>query len=86
MTKKAPIDQRRIDAIRDRLAAATAGPWLPYIEGKNHTSGSSFIRTASGGIELDGATDADIEFMAEARQDIPFLLDQLQRLSDLQEP
>jgi hypothetical protein len=83
MTKKAPVDHERIAAIRRRLAAASEGPWIPYIEGRNHTSGSSFIKTASGGIELDGATDADIEFMAEARQDVAFLLDELQRLADV---
>jgi len=71
----------RLQRIKERLRRATAGPWDAYIEGKNHTDGSSFVKTPTGGIELDGATDYDIEFIANARQDVPFLLDLIQSLS-----
>jgi hypothetical protein len=45
----------------------------------NHTSGSSFIMTGSSesrskNIELCGATTADQDFIAHAREDIPRLL------------
>jgi hypothetical protein len=38
-----------------------------------------------GGIDLDGATNADIDFIANARQDIPFLIGEIERLVDLLE-
>jgi hypothetical protein len=80
MSNKVVLDEKRLDAIRERLKLTTLGPWVAYIEGKNHESGSSCIGTGIGGIDLDGATDADIEFMAHARQDIPYLLAELERL------
>lgn len=55
------------------------------IEGRDHTSGSSFIMTGPPGargtdIELLGATIDDQEFIAHARQDVPRLVAELQRL------
>lgn len=69
--------------IQSRLDRATAGPWTSFVEGRNHTSGSSFIRTASQDIELSGATVEDQDFIAHARQDIPLLLAEIQRLRRL---
>lgn len=74
------LDKQRIAAINARVDAATKGPWTPMIEGRDHTSGSSCIVTSAGGIDLDGASDADIEFLAHARQDIPYLVAELYRL------
>lgn len=73
----------RITQVQARVAAATAGPWHPSIEGKHHESGSSCILQPTGGIDLDGASDGDIEFMAHARQDIPYLLTELERLQEV---
>jgi hypothetical protein len=53
------------------------------LEGRDHSSGSSCIVTAVGGIDLVGATDLDIEFMANARQDIPYLIAELRRIASL---
>ena len=63
-----------------RAGAATPGPWTSMIEGRDHTSGSSFIRTSSEDIELDGATVADQDFIAHARQDVPMLVAEIRRL------
>jgi len=54
------------------------------IEGRDHTSGSSFIVTGASGdrgpdIELTGATADDRDFIAHARQDIPRLVDEILR-------
>jgi hypothetical protein len=67
-------------AIRQRCARATAGPWKSYIEGRDHTSGSNFIMTSGEDIEFLGATEADQDFIAHARQDIPLLLAEIDRL------
>ncbi|NOT54786.1 MAG: hypothetical protein HOP18_09300 [Deltaproteobacteria bacterium] len=79
-----------IDAIHARCAAATPGPWRSYVEGRDHTSGDSFIMTGEGDsrgedIELSGATPADQDFIAHARQDIPRLLAEVRRLRDLEQ-
>ena len=71
--------------MRTRCAAATPGPWKAYIEGRDHQSGSSFIMTGEGStrgedIELTGATHADYDFIAHARQDVPRLLAEIARL------
>jgi len=77
------LDEQRLAQIEARVAVAAGGPWRAMLEGRDHSSGSSCISTAIGGIDLVGATDFDIEFMANARQDIPYLLAELRRLASL---
>jgi hypothetical protein len=67
-------------AMRERLAQATGGPWLSFVEGRDFVSGSSFIRTAAEDIYLSGASIADQDFIAHARQDMARLLDEIERL------
>lgn len=79
-----------LDEIEARCAAATPGPWTSWVEGRDHSAGSSFIRTGdlsdSGeDIELSGATVADQDFIAQARQDVPRLLAEVRRLRRLLE-
>lgn len=74
-----PSDEE-LAAIRARCEAATPGPWKSYVEGRDHTSGSSFIMTTGEDIELSGATIADQDFIAHAREDVPRLLEEVQRL------
>lgn len=81
--KKKFMDEQRIADISARTEAATSGPWKAMIEGRDHSSGSSCIVTKNGGIDFDGATDSDIEFMANARQDIPYLISELRRLEKI---
>ncbi|PPC90066.1 MAG: hypothetical protein CTY34_09140 [Methylobacter sp.] len=74
-----------LESIVSRCNAATPGPWISYVEGRDHTSGSSFIMTGEketrgNDIELSGASIADQDFIAHARQDIPKLLEEIQRL------
>ena len=71
----------RLEQIAERCANASAAPWTAFIEGRDHTSGSNCIRTGgTDDLEVLGATPADLDFIAHARQDIPFLLEQLRRL------
>lgn len=89
MSKSELLSDDETRRIRQRCDAATAGPWKSYVEGRDHTSGSSFIMTASADIELSGATEADQDFIAHARQDVPRLLEEVallrRRVAELEE-
>jgi hypothetical protein len=82
------ISDEELDTIAARVAAATAGPWLSYFEGRDHTSGDSFIRTAAHDLYISsdeyvgggGHFLADLDFIAHARQDVPRLLEEVRRL------
>ena len=76
------ITKLQIEEIEKRLAHATPGKWVSYVEGRDHTCGSDFIMTGVGGnrgpdIELTGATKADQDFIANARQDLELLISAL---------
>lgn len=65
---------------------AAPGPWVSYVEGRDHESGSNFIRTAGlngEGLELSGASVADQGCVAHARQDLPALIAEVRRLHRL---
>jgi hypothetical protein len=79
------LNINEINDIKERCEKATPGPWKSYIEGRDHTSGSSFIRTAGEDIELTGATTNDQDFIAAARQDVPALIEEVYRLRQLLE-
>lgn len=79
----------RLDAIEARAAAATPGPWDSFVEGRNHESGDDFIRRA--GLDDDApdmyvtleshpAGQGDLDFIAHARQDLPYLVAVVGRL------
>lgn len=83
------LSDEAFDLIVMRVAAAQPGPWKSFVEGRDHTSGSSFIMTGEGeggrgeDIELSGATIADQDFIAAARQDVPLLLEEIRVLKEL---
>jgi hypothetical protein len=82
------VTDEEICKIEARCNAATAGPWQSFIEGRDHMSGSDFIRTGgsdslSPDIYLMDATHADQDFVARARQDIPSLIAEVRRLRAL---
>lgn len=78
------VSREQLDEIRKRCEAATPGPWVSYLEDRDQLSGESFIARGANPAEedlyLSGATDHDIEFIAHARQDIPVLLAEIERL------
>jgi len=66
------ITENELEQIEERTNKAKPGPWKAFIENRDHQSGNSFIMT--GGldlrgedIEMIGATDADYDFIANAR-------------------
>jgi hypothetical protein len=82
-----PLNDEEPAAIQKRFNEATLGPWKSYVEGRDHTSGSSFIMTGppnSRGpdIELLGATVARTSLPMRG-QDLPRLLDEIVRLQKL---
>ena len=69
-----------IKQIKERCERATKGPWISFVEGRDHTSGCNYIRTDGNDIELTGASIDDQDFIAHARQDVPALIDEICRL------
>lgn len=86
------ITDEALANIEKRHSKTSKGPWISYIEGKDHQSGTSFIMTGvkqdediwnknrGTDIELSGATIFDIEFIAHCKQDIPMLIKEIRRL------
>jgi hypothetical protein len=89
------MSNEEVDEIKSRYEATTIAPWVSFIEGRDCESGSSLIMTgiAKGediwgetrgeDIYLTGATNADMDFIAHARQDIPMLIAEIERLKKL---
>lgn len=78
------MDAERLAEIRARCEAATAGPWwhdwnMGGSPNEVWVSGDSWglICTTDGGV---GDEDKDAEFIAHAREDIPALLAEVERL------
>lgn len=74
------LSDEEIAAIRERYERTTPGPWKSYVEGREQVSGSDFIMTGGNDIYLTGATTADQDFIAHARQDIPKLIREIEHL------
>jgi hypothetical protein len=95
-----PVTEAELDQIEQRCLAASKPPWQSFIEGRNHWSGDDFIRVGGANdrepdmyVSRDGATggvtpasDADLDFIAHARQDLPRLLADVRPLSRLATP
>lgn len=90
---KEPLTEERIVEIRGREKAATQGPWrakseaLEADECGNATAEMTCVSTNDKGICIlygrghdDANTQEDAAFIAHAREDIPALLDEVERL------
>jgi hypothetical protein len=84
-----PVSDAELDAMQRRVGAASKGPWRSFIEGRDHTSGDSFImigreddRDEDMYVSRDRApaSGADLDFIAGARQDVPRLIAEIKRL------
>lgn len=88
MSVHQPMTEAEFAEIRARCDEATPPPWRSFVEGRDHTGGSSFIKRGEGAarhedIELTGASVADQDFIAHARQDLPRLVAEVVRLRRL---
>jgi hypothetical protein len=79
-----PLSTTYLNEVKKRCESATPGPWISHIEGRDHTSGDSVIvrgiNHSEEDLYLTGGTEADQDFIAHARQDIPILLEEIERL------
>jgi len=76
------ITDDELKEIEARCKKTQNGPWKAYIEDRDHESGSDFIMTGEGinrqeDIEMLGATEADYDFIANTKQDIPKLIEEI---------
>lgn len=88
MVTAEPISDAELDSIEQRAQAASPGPWVAYIEGRDQECGSDFIMI--GGDERNEdmylsrnevrVSDADLDFVAGARHDVPRLVMEVRRL------
>jgi hypothetical protein len=88
LSKIEPLTDDEIENIRKRCDGAHPGPWGSYWEGRDHWGGGSFLMLGEGDqrgkdIEVAGIAMADQDFIAHARQDIPKLLNEIERLKRL---
>jgi hypothetical protein len=82
------LTSEELDRIECRVDAATQGPWFSYVVGRDSEAAHcNFIELGScnevgtfKSIELIGATVADQDFIANARQDLPRLLREVRSL------
>jgi hypothetical protein len=70
-------DLQRIERL---CAGAVEGPWKASFEGRDHWGGSNIVLTAGEDLDICGATAADLDFIASARQDVPRLLEEVRAL------
>jgi len=82
MTTESDITDEELERIEQLCRAATPAPWKSFIEGRDHWGGSDFIQASERDIELSGASHADQDFIASARQDVPRLVAEVRRLRD----
>ncbi len=89
MNDDEPITDNELQAMTERVDAASKGPWRSFIEGRDHMGGDNFIRI--GGLDdaeadmyvsrdTTPASDADLDFIANARHDLPRLIAEIKRL------
>lgn len=79
---------KRLQDIKDRLNRTKETEWVVYLEGRDFSSGSSFIMVNFGAerlndIEVLGVNDHELDFIANSKNDIKFLLDEIDRLKKL---
>jgi hypothetical protein len=88
------METAELQIIKGRCDAASIAPWVASIEGRDHDSVSSFIMTGipigediwqkkrGEDIYITGGTNADLDFIANARQDIHALIAEIERLQN----
>ncbi|AKQ74890.1 hypothetical protein B4092_5005 [Bacillus licheniformis] len=67
-----------LEEIRQRVAAATEGPWRI---GKQSPNGLNNIGTIGGLLTAQTTDEDDAKYIAHARQDIPWLISEIDRLN-----
>ncbi|MGF9601347.1 hypothetical protein ABEW95_05880 [Bacillus subtilis] len=68
----------KLEEIRQRADAATEGPWRI---GKQSPNGLNNIGTIDGLLTAQTTDEEDAKYIAHARQDIPWLISEIDRLN-----
>ena len=80
------MTDKELKEIENRCSKATKGPWKSMIEGRDHTSGDSFIMTGGEDIYINNPLfDNNQDFIANAKQDIPKLIAEIRKLKSKME-
>ncbi|MDX1455916.1 MAG: hypothetical protein R3217_10720 [Gammaproteobacteria bacterium] len=74
---KGRLSDEALDQLEALFKQTTGGPWKSFVEGRDHSSGSDFIKTVNADIELYGATRADQDFIAAARNAMASLIEEI---------
>ena len=84
------LEEFELLTLRQLVADASPAPWVSYVEGRDHDSGDNFIQVNDGDDvdmyvfrDTTPASAADQDFIAAARNLVPKLLDELDRLRAL---
>jgi hypothetical protein len=97
VTSSEEVSEAELDEIEQRADAASPAPWQAFIEGRDHSAGDTIIRIggldismpdmyvyfSSPGPTTEPVPDADLDFIAHARQDVPRLVREVRRLKAL---
>ena len=84
-----PVTDAELDELRRLCDRATPGPWRAMVEGRDHTSGDSFImigreddRDEDIYVSRDSgpAAPGDLDFIAAARNYMPRLLEEIRKV------
>jgi hypothetical protein len=77
------MSEEELKRIEERCNKSTKGPWKSMIEGRDHTSGDSFIMTGGEDIYIHNPLfDNNQDFIANAKQDIPKLIAEIRKLKN----
>lgn len=75
------LSEADLDQIERLIDAATPGPWFSYRVGRDAEAATNYVETGTCNelgtfrcIEVAGASEADQDFIASARQELPRLL------------
>ena len=74
------ISERELDQMERRSRAATPGPWFSLVVGRDLEAGLNCIEVGYRAMEVLGGTVADQDFIANAREDMPRLIEEVRRL------
>lgn len=83
------LSNAELERLRELSDAGSREPWTAMVEGRDHTSGDSFVMIGREGdrdedmyVSRDSgpAWAADLDLIAQARTYLPRLLDEIERL------
>lgn len=75
------LSDRDLELMHRRTEAASRGPWISYVVGRDMEAGLNCIEVGYYDVmEVLGATVADQDFIANAREDMPRLIREVRQL------